>query len=88
MLNLERGFDSLTSFKRQTAGYVDRLDETGEPVVLIVHGKAFVVVQDAATYQKLVEAAGKRDREETIAAIQVGLYNVRAGRNKPTRMAL
>ena len=48
MLNLKDGIDSLTNFKRQTAEYLDRLQETGEPVVLTVNGKAQVVVQDAA----------------------------------------
>jgi len=88
MLNLEQGIDSLTNFKRQTAEYLDRLHETGEPVVLTVNGKAQVVVQDAAAYQKLVEAAAKAEREETIAAIREGLEDVRAGRTKPARSAL
>lgn len=46
MLNIESGIDSLTNFKRQTAEYLARLHESGEPVVLTVNGKAQVVVQD------------------------------------------
>lgn len=88
MLNLGRDIDSLTNFKRQTASYLNRLHETGEPVVLTVNGKAEVVVQDAAAYQKLVEAAAKADRDETIAAIREGLADVEAGRTKPARTAL
>lgn len=88
MLNLEKGIDSLTNFKRQTADYLDRLHKTGEPVVLTVNGKAQVVVQDAGAYQKLVEAAAKADREETVAAIREGLADVKAGRTKPARAAL
>jgi prevent-host-death family protein len=88
MLNLEHGIDSLTNFKRQTAAYLDRLHKTGEPVVLTVNGKAQVVVQDAVAYQKLMEAAAKVDREETIAAIREGLADVKAGRTKPARAAL
>jgi prevent-host-death family protein len=88
MLNLERGIDSLTNFKRQTAVYLDRLHKTGEPVVLTVNGKAQVVVQDAGAYQKLVEAAARVEREETIAAIREGLADVKAGRTKPARAAL
>ena len=45
MLNLAKGIDSLTNFKRQTAEYLARLHKTGEPVVLTVNGKAEVVVQ-------------------------------------------
>jgi prevent-host-death family protein len=88
MFNLERGVDSLTNFKRQTAGYLEQLRKTGEPVVLTVNGKAEVVVQDAAAYQRLVEQAARADREETIAAIRAGLADVEAGRTKPARTAL
>src|SRR5271155_5362656 len=88
MLNLEHGIDSLTNFKRQTAEYLTRLHKTGEPVVLTVNGKAEVVVQDAEAYQKLVEAAAKADREETVAAIREGLADVAAKRTKPARAAL
>ena len=88
MLNLENGIDSLTNFKRQSAEYLERLHKTGEPVVLTVNGKAQVVVQDAGAYQRLVEAAAKADREETLAAIRAGLADVKAGRTKPARAAL
>jgi prevent-host-death family protein len=88
MLNLEHGIDSMTNFKRQTADYLARLHKTGEPVVLTVNGKAEVVVQDAAAYQKLLESAARADREETVAAIREGLADVKAGRTKPARAAL
>ena len=88
MLNLETGIDSLTNFKRQSADYLERLHASGEPVVLTVNGKAQIVVQDAAAYQKLVEAAAKADRDETISAVREGLADVKAGRTKPARAAL
>ncbi|HUE12582.1 MAG TPA: hypothetical protein VMR25_00335 [Planctomycetaceae bacterium] len=61
---------------------------TGEPVVLTVNGKAQVVVQDAAAYQKLLDAAAKTEREETVAAIREGLAEVKGGRTKPAKAAL
>ena len=88
MLNLANGIDSLTNFKRRTNEYLKRLRKTGEPVVLTVNGKPEVVVQDAAAYQKLLEAAAKADHDETIAAIKAGLADVKAGRTKPARSAL
>jgi prevent-host-death family protein len=88
MLNLERGIDSITNFKRQTAEYLERLRKTGEPVVLTVNGKAQVVVQDAAAYQKLLDAAAKAEGAETVAAIREGLADVKSGRTKPARAAL
>ena len=56
--------------------------------MLTVNGKAQVVVQDAAAYQKLVEAAAIADREETIAAIREGLADVKAEQTKPARAVL
>lgn len=88
MLNLENGIDSLTNFKRQTADYLQRLQSTGEPLVLTVNGKAEVVVQDAAAYQRLQELAARADREEIVAAIREGLADAHAGRVKPARKAL
>ena len=88
MINLESGIDSLTNFKRQTAQFLDRLHATGEPLVLTVNGKAQVVVQDAAAYQKVVEAAARREQEDLLAALREGLDDVRAGRTQPARSAL
>ncbi len=86
MLNLEQGIDSLTNFKRQTAEYLDRLHQTGDPVVLTVNGKAQVVVQDAAAYQKLVEAATRAEREETIAAIkEAKKYGISTSEKSPAK---
>jgi prevent-host-death family protein len=88
MLDLAHGIDSLTNFKRQTAEYLAQLHKTGDPLVLTVNGKAEVVVQDAVAYQRLVEAAARADREETVAAIRAGLADVEAKRTKPARAAL
>lgn len=88
MFNLSSGIDSLTRFKRQTAEFLRTLHDTGEPLVLTVNGKAEVVVQDATAYQRLVEAATRAEREETLAAIREGLADVAAGRTQPARQAL
>lgn len=88
MLNLESGIDSLTNFKRQTADYLRQLHSSGEPLVLTVNGKAEVVVQDAAAYQRLLDLAAKADRDEAVAAIRAGLADAEAGRVKPARKAL
>jgi prevent-host-death family protein len=88
MFNLESGIDSLTNFKRQTADYLRQLHSSGEPLVLTVNGKAEVVVQDAAAYQRLLDLAAKADREEAVAAIREGLADAEAGRVKPARKAL
>lgn len=79
MLDLANDIRSLSDFKRNTVALLDRLRETGSPLVLTVNGKAEVVVQDAAAYQALL------DRVATIEGIQRGLADVKAGRTKPAQ---
>jgi prevent-host-death family protein len=57
---------SLTDFARNTKAHLNRLRRTGRPQLLTVNGKAEVVVQNAAAYQRLMETveAFKRDRRE------------------------
>lgn len=52
MLDLSRDIDSLSNFKRNSVAFIDRLKQTGTTVVLTVHGKAEIVVQDAKSYQR------------------------------------
>jgi prevent-host-death family protein len=88
MLDLESGIDSLTNFKRNTADYLQQLHQSGAPLVLTVNGRAEVVVQDAAAYQRLLERAARADMAETVTAVQQGLADAAAGRIKPARQAL
>ena len=55
-MKLTRDIQSLSTFKRDTAKIVRQLKKTGQPVVLTVNGKSELVVQDAASYQKLLES--------------------------------
>ena len=57
---------SLTDFARNTKAHLRRLRRTGRPELLTVNGKAEVVVQNAAAYQRLIEVLEKlkRDRRE------------------------
>jgi prevent-host-death family protein len=71
---------ALTDFQRHTKAHLKRLKETGRPQVLTVNGRAELVVQDAAAYQKLLEAV---DRAETLEGIRRGLEDVKAGRTRP-----
>lgn len=80
MLNLDRDIDSLTNFKRETTRFLQQLKETGQPLILTINGKAEVVVQDARSYQKLLELA---ERLETLEGIRDGLEDMKAGRGRP-----
>ena len=55
MFNIAEDICSMTEFKRRTSAVITRIRGTGRPVVLTTNGKADVVVQDAASYQKLLD---------------------------------
>jgi prevent-host-death family protein len=80
MLDISRDIQSLTDFKKNTPEFLQQLKKTGEPVVLTINGRAELVVQDAAAYQKLREAA---EEARVAERIRQGLEDVRAGRTQP-----
>lgn len=58
---------SLSEFQRNTRMHIRRLSKTGRPEVLTVNGKASVVVQDAAAYQRLLDQV---EEAKTAGAIE------------------
>jgi len=74
----------LTDFKRRTAEHLQRLKDTGKPQLLTINGRAELVVQDAQSYQRLLEIV---DRAEAIAGVIEGLEDVRRGRSVPVDAA-
>lgn len=77
MLNIGRDIHSLSDFKRKIPEFIEQLAKTGEPVVLTINGRAKLVVQDAESYQRMLELL---DRAETIEAIREGMEAVRQGK--------
>ena len=82
MLDISRDIHSLSDFKRNTADFLEQMRGTGHPVVLTINGKAEIVVQDAASYQKLLD---RMDQLEALEGIKSGLADVDAGRVTPLR---
>lgn len=80
MFDLNSDINSLSNFKRNTSEFLRQLKETGHPIVLTINGKAELVVQDASSYQKLIELA---ERAERMEALQASLDDMRAGRVVP-----
>ena len=80
MLDITTDIQSLTDFKRRTGEFIEQIKETGHPLVLTLNGKAELVVQDAASYQKLLTAV---DQAEAIEGIRKGLKSVQEGRTRP-----
>jgi prevent-host-death family protein len=79
-MNLNRDIHSLTEFKKNTPDFLKQLKDTGEPLVLTINGKAELVVQDAASYQRLLDLA---EDAKVLEGIRRGLEDVAAGRTQP-----
>ena len=75
---------SVTEFQRNIKDYVIRLKEKKTPLVLTVNGRAELVVQDAESYQLLLE---RLERAETVAAIRRGMKDAEEGRMIPLKDA-
>ena len=72
MLDISKNICSLREFKRNTGDFISQMQGTGHAVVLTINGKAELVVQDAVSYQKLLDREG----------IQRGLAERAAGRTR------
>lgn len=83
-MDITRDIDSLTHFKRNTNEVIEQLKATGRPMVLTVNGKAEIVVQDAASYQAMLDLV---DRAEAIAGIKRGLDSIDRGEGIPAEEA-
>ena len=75
-----RQIHSLTDFLRNHKAYLARLKETKTPEVLTVNGRAEIVIQDAESYQNLLN---RLHHMETLAAIQEGIASAERGEGKP-----
>lgn len=76
MIDISKDIRSLSDFKRNTTEFVREMKESGKPVVLTVNGRSELVVQDATSYQKLLELV---DRLEAIEGITRGLAEADRG---------
>ena len=79
-MDLTRDIHPLTDFKRHTSEFLDQLRQSGHPLVLTINGKAELVVQDAKSYQRLLDLA---ERLETIQAVKEGLASADRGEGRP-----
>ena len=85
MLDINRDINSLSNFKRHTPDFIRQLKETGEPVVLTVNGKAEIVVQDSASYQRLLERA---ERAEHMDSLKKSVQEMKDGLSIPAEDVL
>ncbi len=88
MLDISRDIQSLSNFKRNTSSVIAQMKQTGEPIVLTVNGQAEVVVQDAKSYQQLLEKIEKLEAisqasHYVSAGIKQGLADIESGQTRP-----
>ena len=81
MLDVGKDIQSLTEFKRNTAEFMVQLKLTGRPLILTVNGKAEIIVQDAASYQEMLEAV---EESKTLRA----LANAKSRKGRPAQAVL
>lgn len=79
MIDISKDIHSLTEFKRNTTEFLQRIKQTKHPLVLTVNGKAELVVQDAESYQELLDAV---ELLETLKGIKLGLEQMQEGKGK------
>jgi len=65
-----RNIHPLSEFQRSAKAFLTTLKDTQAPMVLTVNGKASVVVQDAESYQRLLE---RIELLESLAGIRKSL---------------
>ena len=82
MLDISKDIHSLSDFKRNTTEFLDQMRGSGHPLVLTINGKAEIVVQDATSYQKLLD---RMDELEALEGMKRGLADVEAGRVTPLK---
>jgi prevent-host-death family protein len=72
MINLEN-IHPLTDFKRNVKQFIEQIKATKSPLVLTVNGKAEIVIQDASSFQEMVqrlEASEAEVRQLKFEALQ------------------
>lgn len=67
---------SVTEFQRHLKDYVGRIKAKKTPLVLTINGRAEIVVQDAGSYQGLLD---RLERAEAVSAIRQGIEQFERG---------
>ena len=79
MLDITKDIQSLTTFRRRSGDFMKQLKKSKRAVVLTVKGKAAAVVQDAESYQRLLDLAARADAGE---GIRQGLNQAKRGEGR------
>jgi prevent-host-death family protein len=75
----------LSDFQRNARQFVEQLQESHKPIVLTVNGKAAVVMQDATSYQELLDELAIA---RSAAVIRQGMEEAAKGNDRDAIEAL
>jgi PHD/YefM family antitoxin component YafN of YafNO toxin-antitoxin module len=75
-----RDIHPLSDFVRNTKKHVERLKESKTPEVLTINGRAEIVVQDAESYQAMLDELEKARFVESLIAAE---KEFEAGKSRP-----
>jgi prevent-host-death family protein len=73
-----RNIYPLTDFQRNAKDFITQLQDSHKPIVLTVNGKAAIVLQDAASYQELLD---QLELERSAAAIRQSMQEAKEGKS-------
>lgn len=76
---------SFAEFQRDAKTHLRRLKRSGEPAIITLGGEEVMVVQDPASYRKLLERA---ERLTDIAKLQAALDELERGEGRPIKDAV
>ncbi len=76
---------SLSDFQRNAKQFIEQLQESHKPIVLTVNGKASVILQDAASYQELLD---ELTVFRSAAMIRQGMAEAETGQDRDVVEAL
>ncbi len=79
MLNLQN-IHPLTDFVRNTKDHVRRLKESKTPEVLTINGRAELIVQDAQSYQEILD---RLERVELVESLREAMKSMDQGQGIP-----
>jgi prevent-host-death family protein len=81
-MDITKDIHSVTTFRRNPGLFMKQLRKNRRPFILTVKGKAEAVVQDAASYRRLLDLAARADAHE---GIRQGLQDVALGHTRPAK---
>lgn len=80
-MKITRDIQSVTDFKQNTAKFIKQVQETKEPLILTVNGKAAVVIQDADSFEN---RESSNEYLETVRDLQLAVADLDNAKNWPT----